>query len=114
MSASCTCVRAQSCLILCNPMDRQTPLSMGFPKQEYWNGLPFPPPKDLPDPGMEFLSPALQADSLLLSQWGIQLHSITYAYVYNFDKQAKNKKGREESMDSATRLPGFIPEYCLY
>ena len=61
-----------------------------------------------------FLSPALQADSLLLSQWGIQLHSITYAYVYNFDKQAKNKKGREESMDSATRLPGFIPEYGLY
>ena len=88
---------------------------MGFSQQEEWNNrLPVPPPKDLPDPGMEFLSPALQADSLLLSQWGILLHSITYAYVYNFDKQAKNKEGREESMDSATRLPGFIPEYGLY
>lgn len=34
--------------------------------------------------------------------------------MYNFDKQAKNKKGREESMDSATRLSGFIPDYGLY
>ena len=43
---------------------RQAPLSMGFPRQEYWNGLPFPPPGDLPDPGIETVSPALQADSL--------------------------------------------------
>ena len=39
------------------------PLSMGFSKQEYWNGLPFPSPGDLPDPGIEPRSPALQADS---------------------------------------------------
>ena len=32
---------------------------MGFPKQEHWNGLPFPLPGDLPDPGIEFMSPAL-------------------------------------------------------
>ena len=31
----------------------QAPLSMGFPKQEYWNGLPFPPPEDLPNTGLE-------------------------------------------------------------
>ena len=43
----------------------QAPLSMGFSKQEYWNGLPFPSPGDLPDPGIEPGSPALQADSLL-------------------------------------------------
>ena len=42
----------------------QTPLSMGFPRQEYWNGLPFPSPGDLPDPGIELQSPALQADSI--------------------------------------------------
>ena len=42
----------------------QAPLSMGFSKQEYWGGLPFPPPGDLPDPGIELWSPALQADSL--------------------------------------------------
>ena len=41
---------------------RQAPLSMGFPRQEYWSGLPFPPPADLPDPGIEpasLMSPAL-------------------------------------------------------
>ena len=38
---------------------RQTPPSMGFPRQEYWSGLPFPSPTDLPDPGMESTSSAL-------------------------------------------------------
>ena len=42
----------------------QAPLSMGFPKQEYWSGLPFPSPGDLRDPGIEPRSLALQADSL--------------------------------------------------
>ena len=37
---------------------------MGFPRQEYWSGLPFPPPGNLPDPGNESVFPALQADSL--------------------------------------------------
>ena len=43
----------------------QAPLSMGFSRQEYWSGLPFPFPGDLPNPGIELMSPALQADSLL-------------------------------------------------
>ena len=43
----------QSCLILRNPMDHQAPLSMGFFRQEYWSGLPCPPPGHLPDPGIE-------------------------------------------------------------
>ena len=42
----------------------QVPLSMGFPRQVYWSGLPFPSPRDLPGPGTEPLSPASQADSL--------------------------------------------------
>ena len=37
----------------------QAPLLMGFPRQEYWSGLPFPSPGDLPDPGVEPASPAL-------------------------------------------------------
>ena len=48
----------------------QTSLSMGFPGQEYWSGLPFPSPRDLPDPGIEAASPALQVDSLPLSHQG--------------------------------------------
>ena len=43
---------------------RQAPLSMGFSRQEYWSGLPFPSPGDLPDPGIEPGSPTLQAYSL--------------------------------------------------
>ena len=41
------------------------PLSMGFPRQEYWSELPFPSPGDFPDPGNKSWSPVLQADSLL-------------------------------------------------
>ena len=51
----------QSCLTLCNTMEQrllQAPLSMRFSRQEYWSGLPFPPPGDLPKPGTEPKSPA--------------------------------------------------------
>ena len=43
----------------------QAPPSMGFSRQEYWSGLPFPSPGDLPDPGMEPGSPTFQADALI-------------------------------------------------
>ena len=57
----CSCSVAQSCLTLCNPVDcsRQAQLSMGFPRQEYWSGLPFPPAGDLPNPGNQPTSSAL-------------------------------------------------------
>ena len=57
---------AQSCPTLRPPQTvaRQAPLSMGFSGQQYWSGLPFPSPGDLPDPGIEPRSPALQANSL--------------------------------------------------
>ena len=42
----------------------QGPLSMGFSRQEYWSGLPFPSPGDVPKPGIEPGSPALQVDAL--------------------------------------------------
>jgi len=42
---------------------RQALLTMGFSRQEYWSGLPFPSPGDLPNPGIEPRSPAFQADS---------------------------------------------------
>ena len=48
-------------LALCNPMDCIPPssLSMEFSRQEYWSGLPFPTPGDVPDPGIEPVSPTL-------------------------------------------------------
>ena len=53
-------IAAHSCLTLYDPIDciaRQAPLSMGFSMQEYWSALPFSPPGDLPDPGIEPIEP---------------------------------------------------------
>ena len=52
----------------------QAPLSMRFPRQEYWSRLPFPSPGDLPDPGIKPTSAALQADSLLCEPPGKPIH----------------------------------------
>ena len=59
---------AQSCPTLCDPVDCSLagPFVHEFSRQEYWSGLPFPFPGDLPDPGIEPGSPALQAESLPL------------------------------------------------
>ena len=57
----------------------QAPLPMGFSRQEYWSGLPIPSPGDLPNPGIQLGSPALQADSLPAEPSGSQisgLHSL--------------------------------------
>ena len=88
------CLVAQSCLTLCDPMDcslpgafvhgilqarmsecaaHQAPLFIRFFRQEYWSGLPFPSPENLPNPRIEAMSPGLlywQADSLPLSHQG--------------------------------------------
>ena len=57
-------------------MCQQAPLSMGFSRQQYWSGLPFPSPGDLPNPGIKPRSPALQADALKhLSHQGQATHS---------------------------------------
>ena len=66
---------------------RQAPLSMGFPRQEYWSGLKFPSPGDLPDPGIKSTPPVLQANSLPLSLQGIPgmyvYTNIHYVYISN-------------------------------
>ena len=75
---------AQSCLTLCNPMDcvaRQAPLSVGFPRHEHWSGLLFPPPGDLPDPGLEPRSTTLQADSLPSEPQGKPLFRSFLLYI---------------------------------
>ena len=59
----------------------QAPLSMGFSRQEYWSGLLYPPPGDLPDEGIKPMScaaPALHVDSLPLSHQGSPINSISF------------------------------------
>ena len=73
----------KSCLTLVTPwtVACQAPLSMGFSRQEYWSGLPFPSPGNLPDPGIEPGSPALQADSLPIELWGKPIELIEYLSI---------------------------------
>ena len=67
-----------SCVSLCDPM---APLSMEFSRQEHWRWLPFPPTGDLPNPGTEPMSPALQVDSLPLSLLGSPGYVCTCLYL---------------------------------
>ena len=81
------CVFAQSCRTLCGPLDSSTlrtcqaPLSMGFPRQEYWSELPFPSSGDLPDPGILQCLLHWQADSLPLCHLGGP-YMIYMKYIY--------------------------------
>ena len=62
----------------------QAPLSMGFSRQEYWSGLPCPPPGDLPDPGMEpasLMLPALAGEFFITNiTWEAHLSNIIHSY----------------------------------
>ena len=108
----CVCV-AQSCVTLCDSQTAvfQAPLSMGFPRQEYWSGLPFPSPGDLSDLGIEPGSCALQTDSspsepLGKSKQSLHLRPIPY--------RSSNKEGFPGGSDSKASAynagdPGSIP-----
>ena len=74
------CLMATLSTVACH-----APLSMGISRQEYWSGLPFPPPWDLLNPGIERVSPALQEDSLPLSHPGSPKHGSpkNSTMVYN-------------------------------
>ena len=74
---SCVWVFATLWTIAC-----QAPQSMRFSRQEDWSGLPCSPPGNLPDPGIESMSPALQVDSLLLSHQESPYSPISAAYLY--------------------------------
>ena len=75
----------------------QAPLSLKFSRQEYWTGLPFPCPEDLPDPGIEPGPPALQADSLpseptgkLPGKWAWHWH-LPWSTMHEWSQSCKTK-----------------------
>ena len=78
-------------------MDRQSPPSMGFSRQEYWNGLPFASPGDLPDPGIKPRSPALQADTLQfrLSHQRLESHRSREMLSLGIGRQSRVMVSRE-------------------
>ena len=85
---------AKSCPILAAPwtVACQAPPSMGFSRQEYWNGLPFPSPADLPDLGIESGSPILQAYSLPTELQGKDNNQIQMV-----DHELQGGRGRREN-----------------
>ena len=103
----------------------QAPLSMGFFRQEYWNGLPCPPPGDLPDPGIKPISPAspaVQADSLLLSQTHLDANQIKgEIHIRIFTAQTTQRTAsRERGMNTPALRGQSLPwgrwglqELCL-
>ena len=68
MNIICTVLVCVSDSVIPWTIARHVPLSMEFSRQEYWSGLSFPSPGDLPDSGIKLRSPALQADPLLSEQ----------------------------------------------
>ena len=65
---------------------------MGFSRQEYWSGLPFPSPRDLPDPGIKRKSPALEADAFT-SEPPEKPHAVNGKLILLFFPLEANNKG---------------------
>ena len=92
----CVCVHTRVC-VLSNvqlfanlwTVAHQAPVSIQYFRQDYWSGLPFPPPGDLPIPGIEsasLVSGTLQEDSLLLSHQGSPIKQVVLASFYKGGK----------------------------
>ena len=100
---------AKLCPILATPwtVACQAPLSMGFSRQEYWSGLPFPPPGDLPNPGTKPGSPVLQADSLMTELCGMNVCCCLYRNPSN--AQGTVPTGASPSTSTSFQLVLAIP-----
>ena len=107
------CAPVQLCPTLCNPVDcSQAPLPMGFPRQEYWSELPFPCPGDLPNPGIEPTSSALQTDSLLLSHQ--RFPTLGISVLENTDISYITKQTVDLLLTCVLRPVLTILSYLLY
>ena len=95
---------------------------MGFSRQEYWSGLPFPSPGDLPNPGIESRSNALQADSLPTELWGKSIFSsYTSLNYWSMRRSMGSIRGHthgiktlEFESDSTQRLPLLDLGWVVY
>ena len=78
------CLVTKSCPTVATPwtVALQAPLSMGFLRQEYWSGLPFPSPGDLPDPGIKPMSPVLAGEFFTIEPPGKPCGIVLYSIVY--------------------------------
>ena len=84
----CYCLVVKLYLILATPwtVARQVPLSMGFPRQEYWRGLPFTSPGDLPNPRMSPVSPALAGGFFTAEPLGKPVKLVQRKYNFEMER----------------------------
>ena len=101
---------AQLCPTLCEPVNctHRTPLSMGFPRQEYVSGLSFPPPGHLPDPEIKPGSPALKADSLFSDQVTSHLVLSGPSYFCTWQSNNQDDQGRQHRSADSLPLQGAV------
>ena len=95
----------------------QAPPFMEFSRQEYWSGLPFPSPGNLPNPGTEPTSPALQVDSLLLSHQGSPVSTTPSTYSVPFVQYGLASSYRsitQLTMSQISSLHLFEPQTSSY
>ena len=122
-------VVVSQCLTLCGPVDCSPPgSSVGFPRQEYWSGLPFPSPADLPDLGIEPSSPAMAGGFFTTEPLGKPLWQCVYLIFLLHYKQLE-RTGRilfitviflrdkrvpcwQQTGGSASRAEGSTPVQC--
>ena len=116
---------AQSCPILCGPMDRicQAPLCMGFLRQEEWSGLPFLSPGDLPNPGIKSMSPvspAWRGNSLPLRHVGSPYYTASICkhikiQIYINREEITGSIGIEKSINISKHIipPDQETHLCL-
>ena len=94
---------------------RQAALSMGFSRQAYWSGLPFPSPGDLPDPGIEPKSPTWQADSLPLNHQGSPSWALgrdknsAWLKVWPGPSEMSSQPSKPPAQKESARLGGLAP-----
>ena len=96
----------------------QASLSMGFSRQEYWSGLPFPSPGDLPDPGIKPGSPTLEADALTSEPPGKPktvifrpyLHPCPRSYKYGSGPGPRTQCMRHKLQATSLGAPGGGPQ----
>ena len=86
----------------------QAPLSMRFPKQEYWNGLPFPSPRDLPNPGVEPTSPVLAGKFFTTQPPGKPILPVIYPQTQPLQRMT-SVFPREVSKANLQGTTGWIP-----
>ena len=108
------CLVAQLCPTLCDPMDCSLPDSSllgDSPRQEYWSGLPCPPPEDLPNPGIKSRSSALQADSLPSEIFYLTyLKTLFWERVHRIAKGVSGKKhAKNPALSRRETVERYIP-----